>query len=52
MIADFPGIMGNSDPRDLPEGAADDQVNACSIVFGELTIRRGIREVTFDNDED
>jgi hypothetical protein len=47
-MRDFPGLMLNIDPRDLPPGAAQDQVNACCIVQGELQIRLGYREVKFD----
>ena len=47
-LKDFPGLIDNVDPRDIPPGAADDQVNACSIVMGELTVRAGYREVLFD----
>lgn len=47
-LSDFPGLIDNVDPRDIPPGAADDQVNACCIVVGELTIRAGYRQVAFD----
>ena len=47
-ISDFPGILTNVDPRDLPPGAAEEQVNAVALVYGELAVRRGIREVTFE----
>lgn len=49
MIVDFPGIMMNVDPRDFPEGASEEQVNACSLKIGELNIRNGIRAVTFED---
>lgn len=41
--------MMNVDPRDFPEGASEDQVNACSLKIGELNIRNGIRAVTFED---
>jgi len=47
-LSDFPGFIDNIDPRDVPDGAAELQVNACSIIMGELTIRRGLQEVTFE----
>jgi hypothetical protein len=45
---DFPGMLSNVDPRDIPAGAAEEQVNICSIVQGELRVRLGIREVVFE----
>lgn len=48
-LLDFPGIQ-DVDPRDLEPGGAEMQVNACSLVQGELTIRQGYRFVTFEND--
>jgi hypothetical protein len=48
-IVDFPGIMMNVDPRDFPEGASEDQVNAASIKVGELNVRHGIRAVVFED---
>lgn len=47
---DFPGLMDNIDPRDIPPGAGEDQVNACCIVQGELQVRLGYREVSTDSD--
>lgn len=49
LITDFPGLVNNADKRDLPPGVAEEQVNAQSRVRGELTVRRGLREVTFEN---
>lgn len=48
-IRDFPGLIGNLDPSDLPEGAALVQVNVVSIVPGELQTRLGYKTVSFDN---
>lgn len=45
---DFPGLIDNIDQRDIPPGAADVQVNICCIVLGELSVRLGYREVSFD----
>jgi hypothetical protein len=47
-LRDFVGLIDNVDPRDIPPGAADDQVNAACLVMGELTVRAGYREVLFD----
>lgn len=48
-ISDF---LGLSDvPRSAvnqPPGTASEQVNAGSVVEGELLVRRGIKEVVFD----
>lgn len=49
IMADFPGMMTNVDPRDFPEGASEDQVNACSFKVGELNVRNGIRAVVFED---
>lgn len=48
VIRDFPGLLNNQDPRDLPPGAAERQTNINSRVGGELNVRRGLREVKFD----
>lgn len=50
ISVDFPGMMTNVDPRDLPAGAAEEQVNATCVVIGELRVRLGVREVTFDEE--
>ena len=49
IINDFQGLITNIDPRDLPPGGAEEQVNACCIILGQLDIRKGIKEVEFDN---
>lgn len=46
---DFPGLVLNLDPHDLPPGAAADQVNAVSITPGQLSARLGYKEVTFES---
>lgn len=48
-MVDFPGMIDNMDKLDIPPGAADEQVNACCINVGELTVRMGMRAVTFEN---
>ena len=48
-ISDFPGMT--NDPRssiNQVPGTAAEQVNACSLIQGELSVRRGLREVTFE----
>lgn len=40
-------MVSNVDPRDLPAGAAEIQVNLSCIVAGELRCRLGLREVVF-----
>lgn len=49
-IFDFPGLT--DEPRssvNLPPGAASEQVNACSITEGTLQVRRGVKQVTFED---
>jgi hypothetical protein len=46
---DFPGMMQNVDPRDIPTGAAEDQINFCCILIGQLECRHGLREPNFEN---
>lgn len=49
-LMDFPGLVTDVDPIDFEPGMAQDQVNAVSIVRGELQVRRGYRQVQFEND--
>lgn len=49
VATDFPGMMSDVDPRDIPPGAAEEQVNLCSMVQGELRVRLGVLEVSFDS---
>jgi hypothetical protein len=51
-IIDFPGLLSNVDPRDLPDGAATEQVNCASLLLGKLQVRQGIRPVIFEEDDD
>jgi hypothetical protein len=50
VVNDFPGMVDNIDPRDLPPGAAEIQLNATSVKMGELQIRLGLRDITFEGD--
>ncbi len=47
-IRDWAGLVTKADGRDVPEGAAQDQVNAQSERPGELRPRRGLRVVQFE----
>lgn len=47
---DFPGLITDIDPRDLPAGAAEEQVNLACIRLGEMQVRGGLREVSFDEE--
>jgi hypothetical protein len=48
VIQDFAGFVANSDPHDLPPGAAQVQVNVTPSVPGELRVRQGYQVVRFD----
>lgn len=45
---DFVGIVINIDQRDIPPGAAEDQLNLTCIELGEMSVRRGMQEIIFD----
>lgn len=46
---DFPGLMLNTDADDIPPGAAREQVNVASSILGDLVVRSGYRQVTFED---
>lgn len=48
VLADFPGLVLDRDPHDIPPGASDDQVNATCENSGQLTSRAGFVLVTFE----
>lgn len=48
QIRDFAGWIPNSDPHDIPPGAAVEQVNATSSRPGELRVRSGAKVVKFE----
>ncbi len=50
-IKDFSGLMTRADPDDLPPGAAQVQTNLTSSRPGELRVRPGLRQVSFDEQE-
>ncbi len=48
-VTDFPGL--SDVPRSAinqPPGTASEQINVCSILKGELTVRHGTKEVNFE----
>lgn len=47
-MQDFPGLVNNLDPRQLPPGVAQVQVNAGCVVQGRLDVRGGLKIITFD----
>ncbi len=49
-MAQFSGMFSNIDPVDLQPGQSEVQVNVMILRPGELTVRRGLRELTFDVD--
>lgn len=50
MINDFLGLVNNVDPRNLPPGAAEVQTNCTCVKNGELQVRLGLRELTYDSE--
>ena len=48
VIDDFVGMVSDADPGDIPDGAAAYQLNCGTVRPGELTVRGGLKEVTFD----
>jgi hypothetical protein len=48
VITSWEGMMPNVDPKDLPPGAAEVQVNATSVAYGEMVVRHGVRQVSFE----
>ena len=47
-IRDFRGMASNYDPNDITPGSSQLQVNINGLQRGQLEIRRGLREVTFE----
>ena len=47
-IRDFPGLILDMDPNDLPMGAAEQQVNVQSNTPGILVSRTGYLELSFE----
>lgn len=49
VITDFPGLVTNIDPKDIPPGAAQIMTNVAVIRQAQMQARQGYREVTFEN---
>jgi hypothetical protein len=45
----FPGLFTNADSADLPLGGGQVQDNCYARKAGQLTPRRGLRQIVFDN---
>lgn len=50
-LRSFPGMTTDVDPNDVAPGAAELQLNITSDEPGKLIARRGIREVSFDPED-
>jgi len=50
QMRDFPGQQSNLDPLDVEPGGAVEQVNLKCVRTGELRVRGGLRQVTFEED--
>ena len=48
VINDFPGMVEDADPNDIPPGAAVLQLNCMSLIPGKLTIRSGYLPLAFE----
>jgi len=47
-LMEFPGLINNTDPRDIPNGAAQVQQNLTVRVEGLLSSRKGFRIAAAD----
>jgi hypothetical protein len=52
LFRDFRGMASNSDPTDLQPGFSQEQINVDGRVRGTLEVRRGLKEMTFDEEDD
>lgn len=50
FLEDFLGLVNNVDDRAIPPGAGQIQINCCCIRMGELEVRWGLRQLTFDSE--
>ena len=48
-IRSFPGMITNVDPQDQPPGSAQVQKNVASLSIAQLEVRKGMRDVTWEN---
>ena len=46
----FAGMVSSVDPHDIPPGQAVLQINGMSVRPGELTIRGGLKELSFETE--
>lgn len=46
-VSKWPGLLTSASPYVLPAGGAVEQINAQSAIPGQLTIRGGMKAVTF-----
>lgn len=49
-IKEFTGMFSNYDPTDIPPGASRLQVNVQGYTKGVLEVRRGVRQVEFEEE--
>ena len=50
-MSDFSGMVSSIDIRRLPAGKSPLMINVMVIRIGELVVRRGLRELAFDNED-
>jgi hypothetical protein len=48
-INNFPGLMTNKNPHQIPPGGALEQVNATQRTDSQLDVRPGTRPISFEN---
>ncbi len=48
-IDDFAGMATNLDTHERPPGVSVEQVNVTGIQPGQLTVRGGMKPITWDN---
>lgn len=47
-IRDFKGMASNYDPNDITPGTSQEQININGLQRGQLEVRRGMRQLTFE----
>ena len=48
-IREFPGLVSNLDPNDIPPGYGTVQTNVTCVVEAEMNTRGGYRVVSFES---
>lgn len=48
----FEGMASNFDPTDLKPGVSEVQINVNGFAKGKLEVRRGLRELVFQEEDD